>query len=436
MLNLFYVLFVSVVGLLLYKRSPLSYLHFTWWVWFISPEVRRLIDYHGGYNASNPTMMAPYIVTSWTLFSLPQAFSKFSRREIESFSLCLVGLIYSFLIGAIVVGPAAALFALIDWIIPIVFCIHLYGHWYSYPLYRKAFLEIFRWATLIMSLYGIFQFLIAPRWDQYWAIRSGLVGSSMDSADPLKIRVFSTLNSAMPFAVVIAAALLLLFSERNRLNMLAAVPGYIAFLLSMVRQAWGGWIIGFFILLILSHSRLRLRLIFGTSIVCLLALLLAMNEPFSTIIDSRVRTLTNLKKDISLNARGSLYTNFSETALVNPIGAGLGRTGISTKLSRDDKTIVKVASLDSGILDIMFSLGWIGALPYLIGLTYLLCKAWRSCLNSDVFAYAAVAIIVATIIQLPFANTIIGVTGMIFWGFLGMSLSAGKFYESQRSLQL
>src|SRR5918912_703929 len=42
-----------VVGLLLYWRYPALYLGFTWWLWFLTPEVRRVVDYQSAWEPEN-----------------------------------------------------------------------------------------------------------------------------------------------------------------------------------------------------------------------------------------------------------------------------------------------------------------------------------------------------------------------------------------------
>src|SRR4051812_25967911 len=53
-----------VVGVLLYWRSPTLYLGFTWWLWFLTPEVRRVVDYQSAWQPETPVMLAPILVTA------------------------------------------------------------------------------------------------------------------------------------------------------------------------------------------------------------------------------------------------------------------------------------------------------------------------------------------------------------------------------------
>ncbi|CCH66134.1 Glucose-6-phosphate isomerase [Richelia intracellularis HM01] len=52
-----------IVGVFLYWRYPLLYLGFTWWIWFLTPLVRRLVDYRSGWVDPNIILLAPFLVT-------------------------------------------------------------------------------------------------------------------------------------------------------------------------------------------------------------------------------------------------------------------------------------------------------------------------------------------------------------------------------------
>ncbi|WP_377807371.1 hypothetical protein ABNQ38_10180 [Azospirillum sp. A29] len=43
------------VGALLVTRDPARFAAFTWWLWFLTPEVRRLVDYQAGWSVISPS---------------------------------------------------------------------------------------------------------------------------------------------------------------------------------------------------------------------------------------------------------------------------------------------------------------------------------------------------------------------------------------------
>jgi hypothetical protein len=141
-----------LVGVILYFQHPTLYLGFTWWLWFLTPEVRRLVDYQMGWNPISPVMIAPFLVTGvaalTVLRCLPQLLE---RPAFFPFSLVLMGLNYGYTIGLVRAGPVAATYGLLTWIVPVVFGFHVAARWRQYPLYRDALQRVFLWGALVMG---------------------------------------------------------------------------------------------------------------------------------------------------------------------------------------------------------------------------------------------------------------------------------------------
>src|ERR1700689_1401054 len=62
-LRILYPTMALVVGVFLIFTSKPTYTSFTWWLWFLSPFLRRLIDYHSGWVDPSPVLLAPLLVT-------------------------------------------------------------------------------------------------------------------------------------------------------------------------------------------------------------------------------------------------------------------------------------------------------------------------------------------------------------------------------------
>ena len=63
MLKLGFPFLALLVAALLYVQDPFGYLSFTWWIWFVTPLVRRLVDHHVGWTSVSPVMLTPYLVS-------------------------------------------------------------------------------------------------------------------------------------------------------------------------------------------------------------------------------------------------------------------------------------------------------------------------------------------------------------------------------------
>ncbi|MCA3793689.1 MAG: glucose-6-phosphate isomerase, partial [Burkholderia sp.] len=63
-LTLAFPVLAIAVGIWLYFKSPARYVGFMWWVWFLSPEVRRLADWSkGAFTPTSLIQVAPLAVT-------------------------------------------------------------------------------------------------------------------------------------------------------------------------------------------------------------------------------------------------------------------------------------------------------------------------------------------------------------------------------------
>ncbi len=57
--NFAYVGLAVLVGGVLIQRSPVMYSSFSLWLWFLTPFVRRVLDYRHGWNPTNVVLLAP-----------------------------------------------------------------------------------------------------------------------------------------------------------------------------------------------------------------------------------------------------------------------------------------------------------------------------------------------------------------------------------------
>jgi hypothetical protein len=415
-----------VIGIILYQQAPVLYVSFTWWMWFVGPFVRRLIDYQSGYLTPGPWILAPLLVTFVSVATFIRHLPKVHKEGSLPFVLCIAGISYSFLIGLVENRVSGrSIMVLLEWVSPILFAFHLFINWRDYPDYRRNFQRTFLWGVIVMGLYGIYQYLVAPPWDQFWLIQ--VENPTYGNPEPLGIRVWSTMMIPQKFATLMTAGLLLLFSGSSNLRFLAAGSGYLAFLLSLVRTGWLNWLAGLFVLLPSLKSHLQMRLIASIIVAAILIVPLSTIEPFSEVISSRIESFSSAQDDGSYQARLSSSTELLNSTLSEVIGKGL-----EAKLESDTRDI---ASYDNGFLVMLLALGWMGTIPYLLGVGLLLIIVFQHYPVSDVFASTARAIAVSTfMVQIGLNPVTKGEFAMTFWGFMGISMAACKYYISARNL--
>ncbi|BAY76976.1 hypothetical protein NIES25_34340 [Nostoc linckia NIES-25] len=431
-LRLIYPVTALLVAVFLYLRHPILYIGFTWWICFLTPLATRLVDYRVGWDPTRQMLIAPYLVVFVTIATFLRRFKSAYYQGGLPFILAFIGVFYGFLVGLIYNAPVPVARGLLDWLGPIIFAFHLYINWRDYPTYRQNFQRTFLWCVLILGAYGVYQFVVAPEWDRYWLIQSKLFMSAGNPV-PFGMRVWSTLHSVGPFGSVMQAGLLLLFTSSGSLIFPASAVGYLSFLLTQARTNWGGWLLGIIMIVGSVKTRIQMRLITIIVVMAICVVPLTTIEPISKVVSARLETFSNLEEDNSFRDRSQSYDKNLSLALSNALGNGLGNIWkVNEKTGQ-----IEVIVIDSGILDMFFTLGWFGASFYMGGLILLIISVSKYGEGRfDSFISAARAIGISSATQLVIGSGMLSVAGMILWGFLAMAMAGHKYYlhhaETQR----
>lgn len=415
------------VGAFLYFRYPILYISFNWWIWFLTPMVARIADLNGGWDPQRLMLVSPFLATLVTFYTLIRHLPRAYHQGGLPFILPLIAVVYAFLIGFILNTPIAAARACLDWITPLLFAFHLFINWKDYPQLSQNIQRTFFWCVLVTGIYGVVQYLVAPAWDCYWITETELATNGIP--EPLGIRVFSTMHSPLPFGISMMAGLLLLFNSQEGLRIPAAAAGYLSFLLSAVRTAWGGWVVGFIALSTSLKPRFQMRLIISILAIAICVTPLTTIEPFASAINTRLQTFSSIQSDNSTVDRVDTYNKNLALAFSEGLGKGFG----GTMAVQDDGKISAVI-FDSGILDLFFTLGWFGGIPYLGGILLLLFTLFQNFQEQlDRFATASRAISLGVLAQIALGSVMLSLSGMVLWSFLAMYMAARKYYQHQRA---
>ena len=413
---------VTLISVGLYKKYPIHYTGFCWWLLFLAPWISRLSDYQSGvYDPQRLILAAPYLAILVIFPDFIRCLPKLCYQKSGAlFVFSFIGIFYSVCIGT-VNNNLTVFKSLLEFLTPLMFGYYFYHNWKDYPACAQNVQRVFRLGVLVMGLYGMVQYVIAPEPDRFWLskmIEDG--GFAFGTPEPLSIRVYSTMHSPGPFAVFMMAGLLLSFNGKGILQFPSAIAGYVSFMLSLVRSAWGGWFLGLMILFSASQPKLQMRLIITVLAMFICVLPLTMMEPFSDVINSRVQTLTDVKNDGSAVGRQEIYAATLPRALSSWIGSGLGSG----------------QGFDSAVLDTLINLGWVGTLFYIGGMLVLVYELFHSSIgNRDSFINASRGIVMAMLMQLLFGNVLIAPSGIILWGFLGLGIAGCRYREQQQQLQ-
>ena len=414
----------TVLGCLLAQQLPSLYIEYTFWLWFLAPVIRRIIDYQSGYFTPGPWNLVPLLVTSISLVTFFQHLPKLKHKEIVVFALPISGIFYSFLIGLVNGLPIGkVLIELLSMVGSISFGFYIYSHWQDYPRIRASLEKTLLWGLICISSYGIFQFLAPPEWEAF-LLNSEFSNPTFGRPIPYEIRVFSTMNSPQTCACALSTALLVLIASKPSLIKLPAlVFGSLTLLLTLARTFWLGFLVGLLALIPFLKMRSQLRLLAILVSVGFFVVLVATDESFSDVISKRLNSLSDTSDDVSLTVRREAFFKFLGFALTRVIGSGLA--------GADVLNVDTFAAGDSGFLYILVSLGLLGSIPYLIGLSSGIVAIYkiRNYKNDDLIS--STKAIAASSSFFFFFIAINEFFGVAVWSFIGIGLSASKYYIHQ-----
>lgn len=429
-----------LIAVFLFQRYPVLYVGFTWWMWFLAPFVRRLIDYRCKTITFGPYHLTSMLVTSVCLLTFIKYLPRSFKGDNLPFVLCFGSVFYAFFIGLIrqsTTDIGQEITIALGWFCPMLFGFHLYCRWKEYPAYRQNMQRVFLWGVFIMGIYGILQFIIAPEWDRFQLIQEkGYASSWMGVPEPFGIRVWSTMTYPFTFALNFMPGLILLFVNKSKYRYLAVAVGYLSFLLSKARTAWYSFVLSFIIFFLSLKQSFQIRLFITVVCVILIVLPLATIEPFSEVVSSRIETIYNLEEDGSYQARMSQFDNAIDNALTEYIGWGLmGIEGVPNEISITGEITGVASGLDNGYLVLHVSLGWLGLIPYITGLGLIFYRLFAvPASQSDMFAMASRAIAFSSVARMITTNITIGEFALPIWTFLGIAMAARKYHAAHKSI--
>jgi O-Antigen ligase len=418
---------ILAVALFLWARD--LYMDFVLWCWFLSPFLRRVMDYQAGWQDPSIVVLTPYIVA---LIAPLCAWKRLTSRTLSSilpFVVALCAIVYGASVGIVLQPLTAIVASAIGWGTPVLF-----AWWYAsseshdQDLVERSTERTFIYALVVMGAYGLFQFVYAPAWDANWLVQLGSAAevASMGAPEPYQLRVFSTLNSAGVLALMVSAGLLLSSAKKTWLSAIATVCGLGCLLLSQGRSGWLCFAVGL-ILLAFRGGKSVIRTLAIGSIAGLLLLPILLRGPGAEGIQSRFSSVGSLKSDESANERKRGFSDAIDLAVEHPAGFGMG---VKEDLIADDGSY---SLHDNGVVEALLTLGLAGGVVYLAALFVLVfSRVPTPRVDARVYMVSGV-VALAFLSQLPFGSVFLGPPGFVLWLFAAIS---ARQSESQVSLPL
>jgi putative inorganic carbon (hco3(-)) transporter len=415
--------FLAPAILLAAKGSSLL-VDYTIFLYVINREIRRIVDWsQGSFNPFSPIALIPLIATCLLLLPF---FSRFGSLHVTSkkiFILFFLAIGYGTFVGLARNG-IAAVYGASEYLSPIA----LMGFTATAPVIQSTadrWMKSAGWITVGACLYGWFQYLTVPPWDAYWVQQVGFVGY-LGKLAPTEMTVFSTFAERGPCASFLSLALIpIIVSRRWRLFLgwPEALLILSTILLTMVRT--GLILVGASILIhpLVNRGRAALAIVVLVTVIALAGFVGLNRVPNAERINGRLSTLGDIKEDGSFQGRLGIANAGVKLAISNPVGYGIGSSGLGGRLNTGSISNSGAVIGDNGYLELLTALGLPGGL--LLAAAFLL--VWRHlstcCRFGLVDDYIALSrtFLIVFLISMLVANFFSGLS--VMWVAFGQALS-------------
>jgi len=432
LLRLIFPVLATGVAAMLFARSKPTYVSFVMWLWFLSPWLRRMVDYRTEFVATSPLLVAPLLATSIAGWTMLKRTRSLGRPGAIPFTAALAGIAYGTVVGLCHFSIVDVGQALANWVAPILFGFFLYEERALYPEFRRVIEKTFLYGVLIMGAYGVYQFFVMPGWDANWMQSVG--NSAFGNPVRMEVRVFSTMNAPSSFSTYIMAGLLMMFSmEHSKLRIPAALLGFTAFLLTTNRASWLGILAGIFYLAMHLGMRQRMKIVAMMLGCALLLGGVSLLPPVNEILRARFQSMLDPKHDVSYNARIEGHQLAFAQLAQEPVGEGMGTMDINHANYESDE---KLGPHDSTILEFLFSLGFVGTFVYFSGLAFTGYRLLSGPRVRDPFTISMIAITLSYFAQAILNSIMLGVLGFVVWLSIAMALAAREHSAESTAKQV
>ena len=423
-----------LVALFAYVRSPATYVGFVFWVWLLTPFIRRVFDLRFGYHPASLLLVGPVLATAVAVFTLLRRARNLRSTTYVPFVLAMVALLYAYIVGLVQQPASAATYDLLNWGAPLLFGLHLALEWRQFPRLRGVLTRVALWGLVVTAGYAMWQFVDPPDWDRVWVLNAEMYSIGMPV--PFLIRVFGTMNAPGPFSIFLVFAVLVGLPAPQRWKFAALALGLAALLLTKSRSSWGAFLVGALLLQLRQPLRAMPRQWIALAAVLLLAAPVISHPRVLKAVAGRAATLSNIDSDRSYRERMQITRFVMSQLKRNVAGQGLGQLGGAGKLRVADGRKVSVTALDSGPLEVFSVMGWVGGVLFTMAIVGVVVPVLRSGgVPRDPVANGAGAAVIALLTAAFFGNVFNGVSGFVFWTAVGLA-TAGRSYARAVALTM
>lgn len=413
-----YAVAALVVGLRFERRDRARYVSFVFWLWFLTPLVRRVADLHGGWQEPSVVLLAPYLASAAVVPPLLHRWlvaDHQARRRPGPLAIFLAagaGVALGVPTGAWHGFSTAALETL-NWLLPVAFGLYIATQIPDLHRIEAAVARTFGAAALMTATYGIYQFTRPPLWDINWMLRIAM--TTIGRPEPFAVRVFGTMHSPGVYSAFLVVALVVWLGRPRVAGMCAAAVAAVALLLSQVRSSWFALAVGGLLVVAALRPGQRLRVGVLALVAVAGASAALVTDEMRQLVSGRVSTMERLEDDESAVARLIGHRIAFEFVAEHPWGAGIGQS--------DRRMEEYISMRDSLVASTVVQFGLLGTALYtagVLGMAWLLWTYYRqgASVQGVAFGAAGLGLLAAAGLSVVTAGPI----GMCVWTFTGLAV--------------
>lgn len=420
-----YPAYALVVAAWYYWRQPAFYPAFVLAVFVFAPFLRRLADFDAGFTTLNWILVAPYAACAVSLHALLLVIGRRSTAGSLALMTLAACSVYAAFIALFQLRFMPVLYESLRWLMPVAVAAFIVWQAGRADALRRETITALAILVFLVSCYGLIQYAVLPAWDREWMIH--VDNPTFGIAEPLQVRVFSTMNSPFSLAVFVACAVVLLANERLTASLPVAVVALPLLAVTLLRTAWIGLVVGIAVLFLMADGRRKLAMVIG-ALLLPLAVVMAFEsrsipaEVHATVAQ-RIESLLQPRADFSASERLMVYDAFMERLADSPWGEGYGANDSVLTKASGRRSLV---SIDSALLEIMLVHGVLVGTAYYAALLALLGQGWQNLRQGDARYRGFLAVVFASLVILPLGANHIGEAGILLWLSLGFLLVARR----------
>lgn len=419
---------------LLALLRPKLLVSYTLLVWAVAPELRRIVDWSQDvYHSVSLLSLAPLLTGTTLVIPVLKEIHKIQKSSTRVILLFAVALVYGAIIGLAKNGMGSV-YDLANYIVPLLLLPYFAVTRFK-PKDIDRLLYTFANIAVMVSIYGIIQYLTVPPWDAFWMRHADML--SIGTPYPLEIRVFSTLNSPGPAATFLVFALVPMILEKRwqgTLRWIGVLLVVICLLTTLVRSAWLVLVVMLLMYIGSSPSKGKWKTLIQLVFVASLLFWIVPKLPGAEGLVARVETLSSVKEDESYNERLSLWKNMLPMVAANPVGEGIGSVGQSTKLGNSGE-LGEYGNMDNGVIALLLTFGVLGAVFFFGALGTVAKQIFTRVTSKDKwqpYARLALAAWTGAVVSLVSDNGFPGLKGYLIWMLIGLGLGAREITQSRK----